>query len=49
MAYTFNKEPIYQVEIIGMVLCFIAVVFITISEQNQEEILQAQEGLAEDQ
>ena len=37
MGYKFNGEPLYTVEIVGMVLCFIAVVFITLDEKEEGE------------
>lgn len=40
LSYHFNGEPIYRVEIFGMILCFIGVVIITTSEdKDQNELL----------
>ena len=34
LSYFINGEPIYRIEILGMVLCFIAVIIITMSEED---------------
>lgn len=49
MAYKYNGEPLYKVEVIGMILCFIAVVLITLDEKEEKsEILSTQTGTADD-
>ena len=49
LAYKFNNEPLYKVEVIGMILCFVAVVFITIDENDsKEKILSTTTGTADD-
>ena len=34
LSYKFNNEPLYAVEIVGMILCFVVVCFITMSEAD---------------
>ena len=45
MGYKYNNEPLYKVEIIGMILCFIAVVAITLDEKEEgDQIMSTQTG-----
>jgi len=49
MSYKYNNEPLYKVEIIGMVLCFIAVIIITLDEKDEgDEIISTQTGKVDD-
>ena len=34
MGYFLNGEPLYTVEIVGMVLCFVAIVAITLEDKG---------------
>ena len=34
LSYYYNGEPIYRVEILGMILCFVAVIIITMGEDD---------------
>ena len=34
LSYYVNGEPIYRVEILGMILCFVAVIIITMGEDK---------------
>lgn len=36
MGYSINGEPLYMVEIIGMILCFVAVVAITLDDKEKD-------------
>lgn len=35
MGYKYNNEPLYKIEIFGMILCFICVIAITIDEKDE--------------
>ena len=37
MGYQLNNEPLYVVEIVGMVLCFCAVVAITLEDRGEDK------------
>ena len=39
LSYKFNSEPLYMVEIFGMILCFIAVCIVTMYEKDDKNEL----------
>lgn len=50
LSYKFNNEPLYAVEIVGMILCFVGVCFITMSEaDDQNSLLTGQTGHVDDE
>ena len=45
LSFFFNNEPILPVELIGMILCFVAVVVIATNDYSDHDMLDAQVGV----
>ena len=48
LGYFINKEPMLPVEIVGMVICFMAVVAITLSSNDASSSSEPTDGTAQD-